>query len=1081
MKTKIIIFVTFLLACLVSGQSIDDNEKTKRSGFYKIQDEYHEYAKNREPNYKGSKQFKRWEWFYETRVDSLGIFPAKTYWTELKKIEREKRESQKSFSNWQPLGPVEIPLIINSGNRLGVGRVNCIEFHPTDPNTFWVGAPVGGLWKTSDGGNSWSTSTDELNCIGISDIVANPLQPEIIYIATGDRDGPDIYSIGVMKSTDGGETWQTTGLNYDIPDLTNVCKIHINPADTNELVAATSIGIYKSNNSGVSWDLVSPAYNFKEMIQQHGNPNVLLASTYNRFGGNTKVFRSADGGDSWNELPQFTGFLTNAARTAFATSANNANKIYAVSCTSGNSILQGLYLSEDAGLSWNKISDSNTPDIIGYLYPGMQGNGQGWFDLSIEVSPVNSNEIVVGATHMWRSTDGGDTWVVIQEYYPSPSWVHVDFHEFRYNPINHNLYACCDGGIYGSQDYGTNFTDLSAGLNILQSYRIGASTTIEDFVLMGNQDNGSMRLLDGTFSGILPSDGTECMVDYSSPNIVYASYIPGSFFRSNNYGANWSAITPPGQSGAWLTPMTIHPTKPEILYAGYNALWRSNQRGNAGTWERISDYFPGNLHRIDVAASNDSVIYVCTYQAIWRSNDGGTNWNEISDNLPNGYFTDIEVSPVDEKTLWVCFAHYQGGKKVYRTRNGGKSWENVSLNLPNLHGNCLIYDRNTSDGIYYGNESGVYYINNSMTEWVAMNTNLPNVIVSDLDIQYEFQSIIAGTYGRGLWKSNTFYTNETPEANFNMDDSAECSGKISFTNTTTAYFDSIYWDFGDGNHSTKLNPQHTYTEPGTYEINLTVFQNDIEYQTSQSTDIEMIINIPQVIDGETCGFGPVVLYASGTQQIYWFENDWSGEIVHMGNEYTTPTLFSTTTYYAANGNSENCISLLVPVIATVTPEPDAEFDFDIINAQVSFFNLSGNSSAYLWNFGDGNESSEENPVHQYETMDNYEVELVAYESNCSDTISKSIILLDNKEQLSSKTIRVFPNPAKGRFYIYPAWSDNSKALVQLFNMEGVLMMEKEIIQNGNLITIPSYSSKPGVYLVKYISGSDSYSVKLEIH
>jgi PKD repeat protein len=1003
---KKIATILILLLFSFGGYSQPWVERTKKENpnFYEIQSEYNKYEKTREANFKGSKQYKRWEWFFESRVNDDGKVPANIYWNEIKRINKTNGNGSRSSANWEALGPFEIPLELTNGNRIGVGRVNCIEYHPTDPETYWIGAPVGGVWKTTDDGSTWTTTTDELLSIGISDIVVNPVNPDILYIATGDRDGPDIYSVGILKSTDGGNTWKTTGLDFTIPDLTNVNEIVINPVDTNVLVAATSAGMYKTTDAGETWNLMSILGNFKDMTCQYGNFDVMVASTYSRFAGYTKVYRSTDAGDTWTLHTDFSALLNNAARTAFATSPADPNIIYAISCTTNNGVMQGIYKSNDAGETWIQISDADTPDLVAYLYPEYQGYGQGWFDLTLVVSPLDANEILVGATHMWRSVDGGDSWTLIQDYYPSPTWIHVDFHEFRYHPIDNRVFACSDGGIYSSDDFGFSWDDLSEGLQILQSYRIGVSASVEDFALMGNQDNGSMRLMDGEVSAINGSDGTECMIDYESPNIVYSSAIYGALYRSTNYGLSWSFASPPGQNGtgAWLTPFAMNPNDPSIIYGGYQALWKSDNRGYSGSWTKISNNIAGKIHRIDIATTNDSVIYICSNSSIYRTNDEGENWKNISGNLPGGFISDIEVSPVDEDVLWVTFGRFNEQRKVYVTRDGGEEWENITHNLPNLPVNCIVYDKNTCDGVYVGNDAGVYYINNSLSEWVEFSDDLPNVIVADIEIQHEFNSLIVGTYGRGLWSSNTYYIEEEPVADFEMEYSDENCWNITFLNTTTAYFDSVYWDFGDGSNSTNLNASYTYNQTGYYMVSLTVFKNEVEYKQTKE------INIPEI--------------------------------------------------------------------------PVADFSFVMEGYTVHFNNESIDGSEYLWEFGDGNESTEENPSHNYTAFDDYEINLNTYNEICSDSKTKSILLVSVDAIEESKSFDIYPNPSKGIFSV-----DIKSDLIQEFEIEissynSTVLYSQEFINKSqsDAIQIDLRHLSKGIYLLKMSTNSDTFIKKIII-
>src|SRR6185312_8756253 len=181
-----------------------------------------------------------------------------------------------------------------------VGRINVVSFHPTDKNTFWIGSPGGGAWKTTDNGTTWKCMTDKLPVTAVSDIVFNPQNPNTVYLCTGDRDGEDYYSLGVMKSIDGGNTWSIAGLNWIASDFREANSLVINPLDTNCLILAASDSIYKSMDGGTTWIGVASGY-FRQVLYCPGDTSILYAAKdYEYFtGSNAEVYRSGDGGNTW--------------------------------------------------------------------------------------------------------------------------------------------------------------------------------------------------------------------------------------------------------------------------------------------------------------------------------------------------------------------------------------------------------------------------------------------------------------------------------------------------------------------------------------------------------------------------------------------------------------------------------------------------------------------------------------------------------------------------------------------------------------------------------------------------------------
>ena len=265
---------------------------------------------------------------------------------------------------WTEIGPTTIPVNI-TGQPNGMGRINALGFHPTDANTVWAGAPNGGLWKTTDGGNSWTMqNTDFLGTLGVSAIAIDPTNTNIIYLGTGDRDGGDSQGLGVYKSTDGGTTWNlsSTGLGNR-----TVGMFIMDPGNSSVIVAATNGGIYKTTNAGANWTRTSPTTNnFRDIRFRPGDFTTQYATESGDF------WRSTDSGNSWNAI---TGGLPGSAtRLVIGVSPADANTVYAL--CSGGAPFEGLYRSTNSGVTWTQ--QSNSPNLLGYNSNGGDNASQGW-------------------------------------------------------------------------------------------------------------------------------------------------------------------------------------------------------------------------------------------------------------------------------------------------------------------------------------------------------------------------------------------------------------------------------------------------------------------------------------------------------------------------------------------------------------------------------------------------------------------------------------------------------------------------------------------------------------------------------
>jgi hypothetical protein len=696
--------------------------------------------------------FGRWVWYWESHLDEEGylVSPQRTV-AEWKKYKAAKSQGTKyakttDQSQWTFNGPTQ-----HLGNNNGIGRVNVIEFHPTDSNVFIIGTAGGGAWRTDNGGMSWSNLYDNLPVLGVSDIDYNPQNPNTIYLCTGDRDGGDTYSVGVLKSTNGGSTWDTTGLQFapNVLALTN-CLV-INPLDTNAVTLATNTGIYKSYNGGSTWTLVSGG-DFKQIIYNPADTNIIYAASFAN--GSSQIFRSANGGLNWVAVTA----LNDSRRIMLAVTPSNPAIVKAVVANMNNG-LRGIYSSSDTGNTFARIfpdpSVTTCTDNIlnGSSNPGASScTGQGWYDLSIAMSPTDSNNIIVGGINTWRSANGGISWSIINQAYggaPGVASVHADKHYHAFHPLSPNtLFECNDGGIYKAGYPHTVWNNLSNGLAITQFYRIAAAD-VATFVLGGSQDNGTKRInFDSTSSHVTGGDGMDCQIDPTSSSVYYTSSQNGTIYKN---GSNISNNIPGDPTGEWITPFLLHPNDPFTIFAGYTHLYMSNNQGS--NWMDITPNFSttGNLmKRIAMTAQDDNLIYIQSgTNTIRYTFDQGGNWTTIATAF-SGPVSDIKVNPKDKNHLWVTYGGY-GSTRVAEYRIG-LGWKKLNDSLPNVPVQCVVID--SSNGtVYLGTDVGVFYRDHTMSTWEEYNNNLPTVEVTDLEINYATNEIWASTYGRGMWKS----------------------------------------------------------------------------------------------------------------------------------------------------------------------------------------------------------------------------------------------------------------------------------------------------------------------------------------
>lgn len=696
--------------------------------------------------------FERWVWYWQHHLDENGNLasPLRTYeaWKEYTQKQREHKAKFKTTnqSQWSFVGPSSSP-----GGYNGIGRINNIGFHPTDTNTFIIASAGGGAWRTTDGGLNWTCLTDHLPVLGTSDIAYNPLNPNTIFLCTGDKDASDTYSIGVLKSTDGGISWQNTGLQFNTSDFKLTNSILINPLDTNSLTLATSHGMMKSYDGGQTWQTTTNGH-FKELLYHPTDTSILYAASSSPGG----VWRSADGGLSWQSMISFPV----SSRAAIAVTAADPSVVQAVFANASNGALLGVYRSNDTGKNFTKVYGDITDCTTNILSSSMNltsnsCSGQGWYDLTIAINPLNASDVYIGGVNTYRSLNGGVSWNIVNEWtsvLPGVQTVHADKHKLTYNPINPAvLYECNDGGLYKSY-FPNLWTDLTNGLQITQFYRIAASD-MASFVIAGSQDNGTKRVtFTGSSNELTGGDGMDCQIDFTNPNIFYTSSQYGNFRRTTNNGSSFTNISNniPGQpSGAWITPLVIHPTDPQMLLAGYAHVYYSGDRGN--NWMDISPTFSNgvNITRISVTPQDVNHIYVLQGNAIRYTKNFGITWSSILQSF-GGTISDILLDPTDTNRLYVTYSGY--GQNKVTEYYFGSGWTKIQDSIPDVPVHCIAFDT-SNHTLYIGTDIGVFYKTPSMTYWEAYNQGLPSIEVTDISINYATNELWVSTYGRGVWKS----------------------------------------------------------------------------------------------------------------------------------------------------------------------------------------------------------------------------------------------------------------------------------------------------------------------------------------
>ena len=742
-RNTLLLLLTPIFFTSLSAQSwTQKQDESGKVDFRRVMDEFDSYWQSKTPGKgKGYKPMKRWEHRWENRIDLNGNFPTAGY--KIKTFNSYVRNNvdltRDADDPWVGLGPNS-----NISGYAGTGRVMSIGWHPTNDDILYVGSAGGGLWKSTNGGSSWSAKTDYIDAIGISAILVDPNTPNTVYIGTGDCDGSDNYSIGVLKSTDGGDTWNNTGLSWGSSTTRLIYNMVFDPDNSNIILLASNDGIYRTTNAGTTWTQVESG-SFRDIdINPLGSSDTYYATT------SDDVYRSTDNGANWTNIYTISG----ANRLAIATTADDSDYLYVLASKSGNSGLLGVWRSTNSGDTFTQRVSESDINLLGWSSAGTDTGGQGWYDLVIAADPNDAEAINVGGVNNWGSTDGGINWTISSHWAGGGAQaVHADKHLLEWN--GSVLWEGNDGGIYKSTNNGNSWIDVTSDMVISQMYKVGISET-DDRVMAGLQDNGSkLRNNDTNWTDEIGGDGMDCAINPLDSDVLYGSIQLGSIRRSTNGGGSWSIISsniPGNPSGAWVTPYILDPTNPSTIIAGYKSIWKSTNQGSS--WTNIADNIsPSNLNYLAISPSDPDYIYAGRGSTMYRTIDGGINWNTLS--TPGSSTAMIKVSPNDPEVIYAVRSTFSTGEKVYKSSNGGTTWSNISGTLPNLYANCIAVHNDVEETIYVGMDIGVYYKNNSTTEWTLFNVDIPNVEVKEIEIKESTNEIYLATYGRGVWKNNT--------------------------------------------------------------------------------------------------------------------------------------------------------------------------------------------------------------------------------------------------------------------------------------------------------------------------------------
>ena len=681
------------------------------------------------------KRYKRWEWFWSNRINENGFFPDPFQQNQTYKQLQNQGKLKNLEQTWTNINQTTA-----DGGYNGMGRLTSVAFHPTDSNTFYVGAPIGGIWKTIDGGLSWIALGDSLPYVSVGNIVIHPQFPDSIYITIGDHQGWWNYGLGIFVSSDAGITWNPTSQTTNFSNQIAFLKLVIGSENPNTLWSAQSNGLFKSINGGNTWTLAHSGFHNDVDIDDNTDAIYTCRDDY---WGSSEVFVSYDNGGTWEQITQFNEPY---AENQIALSPLDTQMVAVMHSVNGEG---HLLLAQDSLLTWQEVS----------IVP------EDWvFQFSSQLEAT----LYCGGINVYQSTDLGVNWSQQSMWYDVPEYptVHADQRFIQYHPITHEMFFCNDGGLYKFNENTETWTDLSNGLIITQFYRIAVSQNDETFMIGGTQDNGGRKRIGNLqWAATNGGDAMEVAIDNDNDQTLYTTYINGQLYRSND---QWNTdtyheITPnESNGGGWVTPYVLDPYSPSTIVAGYEDVFLSHNKGN--TWTKISNNLTGSVENkitcVAIAPSDPNVIYAAYKNKIYTTIDGGNTWathNAYLQGPTSGNITSIVVHPENPMKLWVTLGGYQNGNKIRYSQNAGTSFSNFTYNLPNSPVNCSIIDWESElFDFYVGTDVGVFVYNDTLASWNYFGTGMPNSAITDLEIQYLTRKLRAGTFGRGVWETGLY-------------------------------------------------------------------------------------------------------------------------------------------------------------------------------------------------------------------------------------------------------------------------------------------------------------------------------------
>ncbi len=715
------------------------------------------------------------EWRNNLRKDpATGVVPSDKMWqavmeTEvLKNLQRNSPNTVSALS-WTERGS-ESDAPGPSGNSrppgaVTSGRIDAILVDKADPTgkTVWIGGDMGGLWKTTDitaSPANWSLINDFMGNLVISAITQDPVNTNIMYFATGEGYYGGELGVGVFKSTDHGINWTL------LPSTTAYTKNTKMLCDNagNVYLATTLNGLRRSSDGGTTWTDITPAGVSNRIadleLSSTGRMHVCVGIL-----GSTQDYRYTDIPATVTSAAGWT-----APVTSF-TSGNQraeigvvANTLYALPCVSNQ--VPAIYKSIDGGANWTSLGAPPASYSVSTF-----ANGQAWYDLAVAINPGNPEECIIGGLDNMKTTNGGSTWTRITQWVGSSiNYVHADQHTSIWYDNGNKLLLGCDGGIFYSANGGTNFNDKNTGLRLKEFYSCAMHPSSTNYFLAGAQDNGTHQFNGpGLTSSIevTGGDGAYVDIDQDQPQYQFAAYVHNQYRRSSDGGTSWQSFNFSDVTGQFINPFDYDD-------AG-NKMYCSNTAGQYLRWDNpqtatslatsttasipVTSFLGGSVISVAVSPFTANRVYFGTDngRVVKVDNANTATPADVSitgTGMSSGGSVNCINTGSSDQYLVACFSNYNI-TNIWVSADGGSNWVAHDGNLPNMPVYWAIFHPDNNNKMIIATETGVWetdQLNGGATVWTPC-PNFPTVSTSMLKYRSSDRTLLASTYGRGLWST----------------------------------------------------------------------------------------------------------------------------------------------------------------------------------------------------------------------------------------------------------------------------------------------------------------------------------------